>query len=68
MKLLQFHRNYRPAFYGTFRRKVKLSGRAPYRKDTNCFDYEFDSGERISDKNLILALFVHFYFTGDFTL
>ena len=44
MKLLQFHRNYRPAFYGTFRRKVKINGRRPYHKDTDCFNYEFDSG------------------------
>ena len=45
MKLLQFHRNYRPAFYGTFRRKVKINGRRPYHKDTDCFNYEFDSGK-----------------------
>ena len=44
LKLLQFHRNYRPAFYGTFRKRVKITGRSPYRKDGNCFDYEFDSG------------------------
>jgi len=45
LKLLQFHRNYRPAFYGTFRKTVKITGRTPYRKDVNCFDYEFDSDD-----------------------
>ena len=45
LKLLQFHRNYRPAFYGTFRKKTKLTGKVPFRKDEKLFDYNFDSGK-----------------------
>ena len=45
MKLLQFHRNYRPAYFGTFRKATVLSGRHPFKKDTKLFDYDIDSGE-----------------------
>ena len=34
-KLLQFHTNYRPAFYGTMRKKSSyISPRDPFKKDT----------------------------------
>lgn len=45
MKLLQFHRNYRPAYFGTFRKKTSVTGKCPFHKDTNLFDYDFDSDE-----------------------
>ena len=33
-KLLQFHKNYRPAYYGTWRRRSRIiSPRNPFRKD-----------------------------------
>jgi len=50
LKLLQFHRNYRPAFYGTFRKKTKLTGKVPFRKDEKLFDYNFDSDEEWEDE------------------
>ncbi|ORX46927.1 hypothetical protein BCR36DRAFT_585035 [Piromyces finnis] len=44
MKLLQFFENHRPAYYGTWRKETKvISGRHPFKKDTELLDYEFDS-------------------------
>jgi len=44
MKLLQFFENHRPAYYGTWRKNTKIiSGRHPFKKDTELLDYEFDS-------------------------
>uniref|UniRef100_A0A8C9UXX2 Chromatin assembly factor 1, subunit A (p150) n=1 Tax=Scleropages formosus TaxID=113540 RepID=A0A8C9UXX2_SCLFO len=46
MKLLQFHENYRPAYWGTWRKKSKLiSPRYPLRQDKDLLDYEVDSDE-----------------------
>ena len=37
MKLLQFHTNIRPAYYGSWRKKSKIiSGRRPIKMDTVC--------------------------------
>lgn len=46
MKLLQFHENHRPAYYGTFSAKSKLfhGGRRPL-ASYNKFDYNVDSEE-----------------------
>ncbi|XP_074650107.1 uncharacterized protein LOC141905203 [Tubulanus polymorphus] len=45
-KLIQFHENYRPPYYGTWRKKSsKLNARDPFRKDENLFDYEIDSDD-----------------------
>lgn len=45
-KLLQFHTNYRPAFYGTWRKKSKqISPRNPLKKDREVLDYEVDSDD-----------------------
>jgi len=44
MKLLQFCENHRPAYYGTWRKNTKIiSGRHPFKKDTELLDYDFDS-------------------------
>ncbi|XP_078367625.1 uncharacterized protein LOC144651533 [Oculina patagonica] len=58
-KLLQFHTNYRPAYYGTMRKKSHhISPKNPFKKDTDLLDYEVDSddeweeeepGESLSD-------------------
>ncbi|CAG2191652.1 CHAF1A [Mytilus edulis] len=58
-KLLQFHMNYRPPYYGTYRKKSShVSPRNPFKTDTEIFDYEYDSdddweeeepGESLSD-------------------
>ncbi|XP_078571873.1 uncharacterized protein LOC144859268 [Branchiostoma floridae x Branchiostoma japonicum] len=46
MKLLQFHENYRPAYYGTWNKTSKqLNPRNPFKKDEDLFDYEFDSDD-----------------------
>ncbi|KAK2835761.1 hypothetical protein Q5P01_016245 [Channa striata] len=46
MKLLQFHENYRPAYWGTWNRKSShISPRSPFRVDKECLDYEVDSDE-----------------------
>ncbi|XP_062411618.1 chromatin assembly factor 1 subunit A isoform X2 [Sardina pilchardus] len=46
MKLLQFHENYRPAYWGTWRKKSKcISARCPIQQDKELFDYEVDSDE-----------------------
>ncbi|XP_071169913.1 chromatin assembly factor 1 subunit A-like isoform X3 [Mytilus edulis] len=58
-KLLQFHMNYRPPYYGTYRKKSShVRPRNPFKTDTEIFDYEYDSdddweeeepGESLSD-------------------
>ncbi|XP_072294778.1 chromatin assembly factor 1 subunit A isoform X2 [Eucyclogobius newberryi] len=46
MKLLQFHENYRPAYWGTWSKKTShISARCPLRQDKDLFDYEVDSDE-----------------------
>ncbi|KAK3097073.1 hypothetical protein FSP39_006117 [Pinctada imbricata] len=45
-KLLQFHMNYRPPYYGTWRKKSKvLTPRNPFKTDSDLFDYEVDSDD-----------------------
>ena len=45
MKLLQFHDNYRPPYYGTYSKKSStVTARRPLSKDVNV-DYTFDSDE-----------------------
>ncbi|XP_070542644.1 chromatin assembly factor 1 subunit A-like [Ptychodera flava] len=45
-KLLQFHENYRPAYWGScLKRSSKINPRNPFRKDEEIIDYEFDSDE-----------------------
>ena len=40
-KMLKFKENYRPAYYGTWRKKSSIiKPRAPLNKDTDIFDYE----------------------------
>lgn len=46
MKLLQFHENYRPAYWGTWsKRSSHISPRCPLRQDKDLLDYEVDSDE-----------------------
>ncbi|XP_054458807.1 chromatin assembly factor 1 subunit A [Anoplopoma fimbria] len=46
MKLLQFHANYRPAYWGTWSKNSShISPRCPFRQDKDVFDYEVDSDE-----------------------
>uniref|UniRef100_A0A673IYF3 Chromatin assembly factor 1 subunit A-like n=1 Tax=Sinocyclocheilus rhinocerous TaxID=307959 RepID=A0A673IYF3_9TELE len=46
MKLLQFHDNYRPAYWGTWCKKsTRISPRCPLRQDKGLLDYEVDSDE-----------------------
>ncbi|KAK6314180.1 hypothetical protein J4Q44_G00156390 [Coregonus suidteri] len=46
MKLLQFRENYRPAYWGTWRKNSPhISPRCPLRKDKDLLDYEVDSDE-----------------------
>lgn len=46
MKLLRFHDNYRPAYWGTYSKKSKhISPRCPLRQDKDLMDYEVDSDE-----------------------
>uniref|UniRef100_A0A915ANX1 Chromatin assembly factor 1 subunit A n=1 Tax=Parascaris univalens TaxID=6257 RepID=A0A915ANX1_PARUN len=45
-KLFQFHDNYRPPYYGTFRKRSTIvRGRRPFARDTEMLDYEVDSDE-----------------------
>ncbi|XP_067665214.1 chromatin assembly factor 1 subunit A-like [Haliotis asinina] len=45
-KLLQFHTNYRPPYYGTWRKTSQvLNPRNPFKQDTELFDYEVDSDD-----------------------
>eukprot|EP00026_Physarum_polycephalum_P003981 Phypoly_transcript_03998.p1 GENE.Phypoly_transcript_03998~~Phypoly_transcript_03998.p1 ORF type:complete len:743 (+),score=218.56 Phypoly_transcript_03998:3-2231(+) len=51
MKLLRFHDNVRPAYYGTFsKRSAVLTGRRPLRTDDAVFDYEVDSDAEWEDE------------------
>ncbi|CAG8470138.1 530_t:CDS:2 [Acaulospora morrowiae] len=44
MKLLQFGEDKRPAYYGTWTKtSKKISARNPFAKDTDIFDYDYDS-------------------------
>ncbi|XP_059142016.1 chromatin assembly factor 1 subunit A-like [Physella acuta] len=45
VKLLQFHTDYRPPYYGTWRKQPKLNPRNPWKKDESLFDYEVDSDD-----------------------
>uniref|UniRef100_A0A3B5ADW5 Chromatin assembly factor 1 subunit A n=1 Tax=Stegastes partitus TaxID=144197 RepID=A0A3B5ADW5_9TELE len=46
MKLLKFHENYRPAYWGTWSKKSShISPRCPLRQDKDLLDYEVDSDE-----------------------
>ncbi|XP_070688944.1 chromatin assembly factor 1 subunit A [Pempheris klunzingeri] len=46
MKLLQFHENYRPAYWGTWSKKSShISPRCPLIQDKDLLDYEVDSDE-----------------------
>lgn len=46
MKLLQFRENYRPAYWGTWRKKsATISPRCPFSQDKEVLDYEVDSDE-----------------------
>ncbi|TRZ02844.1 hypothetical protein DNTS_026718 [Danionella cerebrum] len=46
MKLLQFHDNYRPAYWGTWSKKSAfISPRFPLKMDKELLDYEVDSDE-----------------------
>ncbi|KAK7115353.1 chromatin assembly factor 1 subunit A-like [Littorina saxatilis] len=61
VKLLQFHTDYRPPYYGTWHKKMAgLSPRNPWKKYEDVFDYEVNSdeeweeeepGESLSDSN-----------------
>jgi len=43
-KLLQFHENLRPAYFGTWRKKsAHITGRRPFGREMELFDYEIDS-------------------------
>lgn len=45
-KLLQFHENRRPPYWGTWRKQSKtINPRRPFTKDSKWFDYEVDSDE-----------------------
>merc|ERR1712142_1291595 len=45
-KLLQFHENQRPAYWGTWTKKTSsVSGRRPFGKDEEVFEYDYDSDE-----------------------
>ncbi|XP_061894667.1 chromatin assembly factor 1 subunit A isoform X1 [Entelurus aequoreus] len=46
MKLLLFHQNHRPAYWGTWRKKSRhITARCPFRQDKDLLDYEVDSDE-----------------------
>ncbi|XP_019936438.2 chromatin assembly factor 1 subunit A isoform X1 [Paralichthys olivaceus] len=46
MKLLRFHENHRPAYWGTWSKKSShVSPRCPLRQDKELLDYEVDSDE-----------------------
>ncbi|XP_060934415.1 chromatin assembly factor 1 subunit A [Limanda limanda] len=46
MKLLRFHENYRPAYWGTWSKKsTQISPRCPLTQDKDLLDYEVDSDE-----------------------
>jgi hypothetical protein len=47
MKLLQFHEDVRPAYYGTWSKSANgrkvVNGRRPFAKDTSVLNYDYDS-------------------------
>ncbi|CAJ0641165.1 7510_t:CDS:2 [Entrophospora sp. SA101] len=44
IKLLQFGENHRPSYYGTWTKtSKKITGRRPFAKDPDYFDYDYDS-------------------------
>lgn len=44
IKLLRFHDNYRPAYYGTYSKtSAAVTGRHPLARDAVLFNYEYDS-------------------------
>ncbi|XP_062251164.1 chromatin assembly factor 1 subunit A [Platichthys flesus] len=46
MKLLRFHENYRPAYWGTWSKKsTQIKPRCPLTQDKDLLDYEVDSDE-----------------------
>ncbi|RUS87932.1 hypothetical protein EGW08_004287 [Elysia chlorotica] len=45
VKLLQFHTDHRPPYYGTWRKAPVLFPRNPWKKDEDMFDYEVDSDD-----------------------
>ncbi|KZT59825.1 hypothetical protein CALCODRAFT_515915 [Calocera cornea HHB12733] len=46
VKLLQFHDNVRPAYFGTWSKSSAAVGaRAPFARDITTFDYSYDSGD-----------------------
>jgi len=50
-KLLQFSENTRPPYYGTWRKKTAhISGRKPFGRDTDVFNYDIDSDEEWIDE------------------
>ena len=50
-KLLQFHANQRPAYWGTWSKSSQLvTGRRPFHQDKQVFDYEYDSDEDWEDE------------------
>ncbi|KNC97636.1 uncharacterized protein SPPG_07105 [Spizellomyces punctatus DAOM BR117] len=43
-KLLQFHENFRPAYWGTWSKKsTRVTGRRPFAKDIDLLEYDYDS-------------------------
>lgn len=54
MKLFQFHTNYHPPYFGTFRKSAKgITGRCPFRQDPE-LDYEYDSDDDWGEDEEIL--------------
>lgn len=50
-KLFQFHNNYRPPYYGTWRLRSKaITGRRPFATDEKSVDYEMDSDAEWEDE------------------
>jgi len=46
LKLFMFHTNYRPPYFGTWRKKSsKISAKNPFKKDEELLDYEYDSDD-----------------------
>ncbi|KAI0035984.1 hypothetical protein K488DRAFT_82595 [Vararia minispora EC-137] len=46
LKVLIFHEDVRPGYFGTFTRRSRLIGpRTPFARDDVCMDYSYDSGE-----------------------
>jgi len=50
MKLLQFHENRRPAYFGTWSQvSHRISPRNPFKRDMDLLDYDYDSDEDWED-------------------